>query len=263
MTPRAELEKERDFLLASLRDLEAEKAAGDVDAGDYEKIRDGYTARAASVLRALEAGPDDAAATAPSPRPGRQRRRRRPGAAAPSGRSRRSLAVTAATVVGIVGVSAWAITASSSGRDAGQPMTGSIPTADGGRVAQAIELERQGKAVEALKVYDAILAEDPGNAEALAYRGWLLKRAGLAEEALATLNRAIAADPKYPDAHFFRGMVLYEDRDDPVGAVGEFRTFLASGPPAEMVPMVQSVLDRATADAARRGTPAVPTPATP
>ncbi|MGH9189185.1 MAG: tetratricopeptide repeat protein [Acidimicrobiales bacterium] len=259
MTARAELEKERDFLLASLRDLEAEKAAGDVDAGDYERIRDGYTARAASVLRALEAGPD-ASLAAPARRARGNRRARRPAEAVPAGRSRRSLVVTTAIVVGIVGVSAWVVTASSGGRDAGQPMTGSVPQGPGGQVGQAIELERQGKAVEALKVYDAILAEDPGNAEALAYRGWLLKRAGLADEALATLDRAIAADPKYPDAHFFRGMVLYQDRDDPAGAAGEFQTFLASGPPAEMVPMVQSVLDRATADAARKGTPVTPLP---
>lgn len=47
---------ERAFLLRSLRDLEEERDAGDLDPVDYEALRSRYTARAAAVLRAL-AGP--------------------------------------------------------------------------------------------------------------------------------------------------------------------------------------------------------------
>ncbi len=49
------LEEERDFLLKSLEDLEAERAAGDISEADYVSLRDDYTARAAEVLRALDA----------------------------------------------------------------------------------------------------------------------------------------------------------------------------------------------------------------
>src|SRR5579872_5112940 len=49
-----ELAEERDFLLRSLRDLDDERGAGDVDEGDYEVLKEGYTARAAAVLRELE-----------------------------------------------------------------------------------------------------------------------------------------------------------------------------------------------------------------
>src|SRR5579872_3021613 len=49
-----ELAEERDFLLRSLRDLDDERAAGDVDEGDYDVLKEGYTARAAAVLRELE-----------------------------------------------------------------------------------------------------------------------------------------------------------------------------------------------------------------
>ena len=49
----AELEEERRFLLRSLTDLERELEAGDVDRADYEVLRDGYTARAATVMRAM------------------------------------------------------------------------------------------------------------------------------------------------------------------------------------------------------------------
>ena len=49
-----ELIEERDFLLRSLHDLDDERHAGDVDADDYAVLKDGYTARAAAVLRVLD-----------------------------------------------------------------------------------------------------------------------------------------------------------------------------------------------------------------
>ena len=52
----AELEEERRFLLSSIRDLDREHAAGDVDEADYCALRDGYVARAAAVLREIEGG---------------------------------------------------------------------------------------------------------------------------------------------------------------------------------------------------------------
>lgn len=48
------LEEEREFFLRSLRDLEEEWAAGDIDEVDYRALRDDYTARAAEVIRRLE-----------------------------------------------------------------------------------------------------------------------------------------------------------------------------------------------------------------
>ena len=62
--------EERDFLLGSLDDLEAEYAAGDLDDADYESLKADYTTRAARVLRAIEAGS--------SPHRSRHRRRSEP-----------------------------------------------------------------------------------------------------------------------------------------------------------------------------------------
>jgi hypothetical protein len=59
------LEEERDFCLRSLRDLEAELAAGDLDQADYEALRDSYVARAATALRKLDGG-DPAGDMAPA-----------------------------------------------------------------------------------------------------------------------------------------------------------------------------------------------------
>ena len=235
VSSREELEEERDFLLASLQDLERERQAGELSERDYQALKDDYTARAAVVLRALERPP------------GRTRRGR--GDAPPPVRTRRPLAITIGVIVAIVAVTASAVIAFNGPREAGAPITGSLPDTPSGRMAQALQLESEGKAAEALKIYDELLKTDPRNVQALAYRGWLLKRAGLPDLAMASLDQAVAIDPRFPDAHFFRGMVLYQDRKDPSGAVAEFRLFLSNNPPQEMVPLVEDVLRRAMADA--------------
>lgn len=231
VSSREELEEERDFLLASLRDLEREREAGELSERDYQALHDDYTARAAVVLRALEKGRRD--------NPERPTRVR----------SRRSTTVTVGVVVLVAALAGGAVAAFSGQRETGAPMTGSLPDTPSGRMAQALQLESQGKATEALRIYDELIKDDPRNVQALAYRGWLLKRAGLPDLALAALDQAVAIDPRFPDAHFFRGMVLYQDRKDPAAAVVEFRLFMSNNPPQEMVPLVEDVLRRAMADA--------------
>ena len=179
-------------------------------------------------------------------------------APAPEGRSpaprrrRSSSAMTIGVAVGVVAVALVTVGVLARDRAADEPLSGSVPRGGAAGVAEALALEREGRALDALKRYDSILAEDPDNVEALAYRGWLLKRAGLIDEAQSTLDRAVQVDPRYPDSRFFRGMLLYQDRSDPAGAVEEFRAFLANDPPQEMVPAVTEVMQRAAAEAAKR-----------
>lgn len=257
----SKLEEERDFLLGSLRDLELERAAGEISEGDYSALNEEYTARTAAVLRAirqdLQASPEVGGGPAGLAAPAGSARS---GAAAGSGRSgggrapwtRRRTMVTAASVFLLVVLASVTLANVAGSRRSDQSATGSVAVSSSGRVEQALRLERDGRATDALKLYDAVIGDEPTNVAALSYRGWLLKRAGLADEALASIDRAIVVDPSYPDAHFFRGMVLYQDRNDPAGAVPEFRLFLSNRPPPEMVPMVQGVLEEAVTDAARR-----------
>ena len=231
VSSRDELEEERDFLLASLRDLERERDAGELSERDYRALHDDYTARAAVVLKALQ-------------RPSRPGRSERPATV----RTRRPLVITLGVILVIAAMTGATVVAFSSQREAGAPMTGALPDTPSGRMQQALALEADGKAADALKMYDELIKADPRHVQALAYRGWLLKRAGLPDQALASLDRAIAVDPRFPDAHFFRGMVLYQDRKDAGGAVTEFRLFLSNNPPQEMVPLVEDVLRRAMAD---------------
>jgi tetratricopeptide (TPR) repeat protein len=232
---RDELEEERDFLLASLSDLKREREAGELSERDYQALHGDYTARAAVVLRALE-------------RDGSRPPRRDSEAPRPV-KTKRPLVVTLGVVLLVAALAGGAVAAFSGQREPGAPMTGSLPDTPSGRMQQALQLESEGKAAEALRIYDELIKADPRNIAALAYRGWLLKRAGLPDQAMESLDRAIAVDPRFPDAHFFRGMVLYQDRKDPAGAVAEFRLFLSNNPPREMIPLVEDVLRRAMADA--------------
>ncbi len=230
---RAELEEERQFLLDSLRDLEREHEAGDIDEDDYAALRDDYTARAAEVIRALE----------DADRGQREPRR-------PSSRPQSRKVIAAVLLLGMFALAGGSVVLLASDRRPGQPLTGSIPESVQGKIALAHQFEAQGEAVEALKMYDAALRDDPNNVEALTYRGWLLKLAGLADPAQVSLDKAVALDPTYGDARFFRGMLLYQDRKDPVAAIPEFEAYLASNPPPETIEAVQGVLTRARADAA-------------
>jgi len=232
VSSREELEEERDFLLASLRDLERERDAGELSERDYQALHDDYTARAAVVLKALERSP------------ARPARGRKP---PPPVRTQRPLIITLGVILVIAAMTGGAVVAFSGHREAGAPMTGSLPDTPSGRMQQALQLEAAGKASDALKIYDDLLKTDPRNVQALSYRGWLLKRAGLPDLAMAALDQAIAIDPRFPDAHFFRGMVLYQDRKDPGAAVTEFRLFLSNNPPPEMISLVEGVLKEAMA----------------
>jgi tetratricopeptide (TPR) repeat protein len=257
---RVALEEDRDHLLASLDDLERERQAGDLEEADYLALKEDYTARAAAVLRALEGIPDRGADASGAPEPAEDARPATVTVVSTSRRSRWRPVLVGVTLLGLA-AGAGAVVARSAGeRLPGDAATGSIEaTGPAGGVAddlaRARDLIGEGKTLDAIKVYDAVLGTDPMQPEALAYRGWLLRLAGraaqntaLIDKGMEYIERAVAADPTYPDAHFFRAFVLYQDRHDPAGAVPELRTFLAGNPPKEMVPVVEDLLRRALAE---------------
>jgi tetratricopeptide (TPR) repeat protein len=224
-----ELQTERDFLLKSIADLDAERAAGDIDDADYTALRDDYVARAADVLRQIE-GVASEPATTPRSRRGR-------------------VVVTIAASLAVALGAGVALANAAGSRSAGEAATGSLPSSVSSQLQEAGNLLQEGRAVDAVKLYDKILKRDPKQPVALAYRGWLVRLAGLKKEGLAYVDRAVQADPTYPDAHFFRGMMLWQDNADPAGGVAEFRLFLANNPPQAMVALVEDALKRASEEA--------------
>lgn len=248
------LEEERDFLLRSLDDLEAERGAGNIDDDTYRLLHDDYTARASAVIRTLETGVDLT-----------------PAEPSPPSRVMRVMTIAGSVVFAVVAafLLAHAIgqrrpgqtptgndqTAKTATTDAGAALAAAVrahPSSYQARVEYARYLLTKNDVQNAIIQYDAAARADPKQPEALAYGGWIRAlvaqevtsahdRAVLADAALARVDQAIAANPKYQDAYVFKGLILYNLKHDPRNAVPAFQQFLLLAPQDH--PMRQQVLD--------------------
>lgn len=227
-----ELEEERDFLLRSLADLEAEHEAGDLDQSDFEQLHADYTVRAADIIRQIDARNEIVAQAAP-------------------GRSRGQI------IAWVVGVLAFAIGAglllarATGERGVNDEITGNIDASPRQLVFDCQQLDQQGQIQEANECFSDVLALDPRNVEALAYRGWLLVRvSGSAQQlgetsqadeilisAKASLDEAVEIDPRYPDARAFR-TIVYNAEGNLEAACAELETLIALDPPPIMLNLV-------------------------
>jgi tetratricopeptide (TPR) repeat protein len=245
--------EELEFLLRSIRDLDAEHAAGDLDDADHRALRDDYTARAADLLRrttgAAEPGtePSSSADDRPPARP----------------RSRRGRGKVAAGVLLLAllsGGAGYAVASSSGERLAGDEATGDIAEGTTDRITKAQVLVSEGKVLEAVKVYDDLLADDPENPVALAQRGWLLSRvdASLVDSGLASIERAIAIEPTYADAYFFKGTILLRLKNEPALASATYQQGIDAKPPPELLTFLQQLKAEADAQAAAPSTTTTP-----
>ena len=178
----AAMERERDFLLGSLTDLETEREAGDLDADDFVELRSHYVARAADTIRVLD------------------------GSVEASVRTERRWVGVALWVLGIglLATAAGVVLADFSGsRGANDQITGNIRESVRSRLFDAREAMGDQDLDRAIEIYDDVLTDEPSNAEALTYRGWLTNLAGDPVVARDFVEEAVAADPSFPDARVF------------------------------------------------------------
>lgn len=259
---RSALEEERDLLLRSLDDLEAERAAGDLDRDDYESLRDAYTARAADVLRELAgegAEPAQAASAPASTSTTSAPATRVP--TTPSRRRSRRL-VTVGLLLAFAVVAGFVLARAAGERGVNDAMTGGIDPSSRTQVLECQDLgSAGGDLVGALQCFDDLLAIDPENAEALTYRGWyLLLAAGslqqTAEDAveeadaealiangLGYLDRAIAADSDLPDPLAFRA-VIHDRLGRSEEACADVAVLRALEPPAMFLDLTADLASR-------------------
>lgn len=235
----AALEEERRFLLRSLTDLEREHESGDVDEDDYRELRDGYTARAAAVLRQIESG----RAALPTKPPVSWRRR----------------VIGAVAVVATIGIVWWALSASSAQRLPGQQISGLDPREQSQVLLSQARSVQASDPATAADLYAQVLEEDPDHAEALAYRGWTLALTTIgaedAEAAQATLDEAveslvaaIEADRSYPDPYCFLGIVEYRFFGEPATALPFIDGCLSAQPPADIRRLVEGLREQVVAE---------------
>ena len=231
---RRNLEEQRDFLLASLRDLERERAVGDVDDADFEALRSSYTARAADVIRKLSEGDDAVEASDPARRAVPWRR-----------------LVGGFVVVALAVVLGLFVARQSGQRMPGETASGGIADSTANKLAQARQLNFNDP-IAAINLYSDVLKVDPDNVEALTYRSWLLAltardaeqsvRDAAVQTAILGLGRATLLDDTYPDAHCFLGIVSFRFADDRETAKTELAKCQAANPPAEVKGFVDSVV---------------------
>lgn len=234
----AELEEERTFLLSSLADLEREHAAGDVTDEDYRTLKDGYTVRAAEVLRALEAQ------RAPK-RVTRTRAERR-----------RSLLTIGVTVL-VAAVAGFAVVRYVAPRQGNLGPTGDIVDAVAAKLSVARQQQSTGDITGAIATYQDVLKTDPDNAEARTYLGWMIATTYLGQgvtestaspiqtanmrAAEALLDNAIRLNPSYADPKCFKAVVRFRFFEDAPGAKAAIDACQAADPPAVVAGLVTSL----------------------
>ena len=133
----------------------------------------------------------------------------------------------------------------SGSRGVGDSITGEIRLTARELNFQALGAFNNGDIDGAIALYDEALQQQPSNAEALTYRGWLTSRRGDGPAAVAYLDDAIASDPDYADARLFRAIVAL-DADDAERAADEMAAFdgLDPSPDAEALVTQARVRER-------------------
>ena len=235
---------QRTFLLQSLRDLDAEFKAGDLDLDDYNSLRSDYVARTAQVLKELE-----------SPEPTSSIREN-----TKSTKRARQTVITLLLVLIVATGTGWLVAKQSGQRLSGQSLSGGIEDSTASLLSRA----RATNFVDpqaAIELYSQVLGLDPDNVEALTYRAWLLaliaRGAGSEIKQLAFLSassdleRAIKIDANYPDAHCFLGIIRFRLAGDAIGSREQLTICESQNPPAEVKSFVESIL--AEVDAAIAG----------
>jgi cytochrome c-type biogenesis protein CcmH len=198
---------------------------------------------------------DEQEATAPTvPRTALATGDSSPGAdlvAAPRSRGGRRRALAALVTVTVAVAGSWAIVHALTVRLPGQPVTGSAlgPQVVLADLQKARAYESKGDLVDAVKSYQAVLADNPTQVNALTEEGWLLAQTGepsLLQQGLAMLHAAEQSSPSFAEAHLYRGLALLSE-DDYADTIPELRWYLGHQPDPQAVSAVQTALRRAEA----------------
>lgn len=272
-------------VLGALREIDADRDEGNISDEDYERLKRGYEAEAAAVLRRLDAL-------------GQVGKGARPAAdavAAGAASRRRGVSTGLAWGFGVVVFVALvgallaqairprgpdgSITGNdfSGGGDGGGMGGGGMSAplvpvdiarvpdlqkriaADSNDVDALNELahiyistqqfrEAAGLSMRALRV-------DNDNAQAMAHLGVVLWASGDLDAALEAFNHSITFDPKWHEAYLFKGLVLFTAKQDFQGAVETWERYLEVVPPGVNTDRIRGMLEGARRAAAMGGGP--------
>lgn len=222
-----DLVREREDLLRSLVDLDAELAAGDIDEQDYDWLRSDYIGRIAKTARELER---QNTITDPGEI---DHRSRRVGVRRWLGRRRTRTVIIATLVLWVLVGVAYTSLHFAGVRLPGEAATGTITLSTALVVQQDLEqasvAASSGNVAQSIELYSAVLAKVPNQHEALTYQGWLIRISGLSARSIALVRKgdnelahASLVAPGYPDARGLYGVALGLDEHNIAGAIKQF-----------------------------------------
>ncbi|HEY3833070.1 MAG TPA: hypothetical protein VGO03_12315 [Acidimicrobiia bacterium] len=240
---RTELETEREFLVRSLDDLEAERADGGIDEVTYSTLHSDYTARTATVLRSL------ASDTAPKAPEGK-----RP----PVRRGRRFTIVAA--ILAFAGLAAFSLAHSSGTRAPGGLPTGGVTTPSvaansyEGHLQRAAQFRAEDIADQATKEYLAAARLRPTSPEPITLLADMLlvrfttgidNNPQLVTQASSLVDKALKLDPNYGLAYYERGIVRGLEKQVAT-SVADFRHYLQLDPHGDEVTQANDFIQQLT-----------------
>jgi tetratricopeptide (TPR) repeat protein len=222
----AALEEQRGFLRRSLADLERERAAGDLDDGDYESLRDDYQQRLDAVSAAVEEGKVTLAAQ--------------------GSRSAGRTALIIGAVVVFALVCGFIVAHLAGRRGSGDEATGQILRSSRDQLALCLSQGFSGDVSKTVSCYDDVLKIDPGNEEAKTYRAGIKVVAQGDLSGIGDLLAVAEADPNYPDVHAFLAVAFdIIGRDD--SALAELDKLAALHPAPLLLDLTSSLRQKLVA----------------
>lgn len=256
---RAGLLDRRQFLRRSLEDLDQELETGEIEPEEHAPLarRDrALLEETEQLLAAIDAAPPPGSG-AEGRGDGRAVGREAPPAPADavrafSRRHRKAIGVSAgacfAAALASVGLALGGVPPFTSTTSTTLP----IATRIGTELAEAAALAENHNVVEAVAVYDDVLALDPRQPEALSEGGWLVRLAGISSHRQSLVSGgdreiadAVRIAPGLAVPRAYYGVALFEDRHDPSAAVAQFEAMLQDHPTSVLLRSVGAVAVKA------------------
>ena len=183
-------EKEKDFLLKSLDDLDSEMAKGDLTEKDYAQLSRNYKRRLIKLTKQETRSIKESKL-----------------------QNVKKTWFTVTFLVVLALISGIAIANSSGERTGSETITGSIRKSTVTKLQEAQQLlSDSDKWDEAISIYDEVLQDQPSNAEALTYRAWLRYRTGEdSDPQIRDWREVRILNPEFADAIVFLTIALSDE----------------------------------------------------